>query len=72
MKDAVKTATRPSRYNYGRVLVPVDTRNNYRSIADLEDDRIRREQFDMGCKGAAALMCLMFLVLTLGAVFLGW
>lgn len=47
-------------------------KNDYKSISQLEAERSRRDVFITGSNGAAALMCLMFLVLTIGAVMFGW
>ena len=69
---AEKTATRHS-CNYtapnSRVLVK---KQGFYSVADFERDRERYSNFVKGSYGAAALMSVMFVVLTLGAVFLGW
>ena len=44
----------------------------YRSMDQLEADRGRRDAFMRGSGYAAAALCGMFAVLSLGAVFLGW
>lgn len=45
---------------------------DYKSIAQHEAEIRQRDNFRYGSYGACALMCAMFVILTLGAVFLGW
>ena len=42
------------------------------SIAQLEEDRKKRENFDKGCIWAAAALCGMFAVMSLGSWWFGW
>ena len=42
------------------------------SIAQLEEDRKKRENFDKGCRWAAALLCGMFAFLSFGCMIWGW
>ena len=52
-----------------RVLVK---KQGFYSVADFQHDRERYSNFVKGSYGAAALMCLMFAVLSFGAVVFGW
>ena len=42
------------------------------TIAQMERDRLRRENFDRGCRWAALLLCGMFAFLSMGCVVFGW
>ena len=66
---AVTGRARAARRPEGAGMVPA---RPYRSMAQLEDERERRENFVKGSNYAAAALCGMFAVLSLGAVFLGW
>lgn len=45
---------------------------DYKSISQLDAERRRRDEFITGSNYAAALLCAMFFVLTIGAVMFGW
>lgn len=45
---------------------------NDMTIAQLERDRERRENFDRGCRWAALLLCGMFAFLSVGCAVFGW
>ena len=44
----------------------------YASISQIERERERRENFETGSMLAAMLLCVMFLVLSLGCWWFGW
>lgn len=62
-----KTARGSFRYRRASALV-----KQQHSIAQLERDRIRRENFERGCRWAGLLMVGLFVVLSFGCVMFGW
>ena len=45
---------------------------DYKSISQLEAERKKRDDFMMGSYGAAAALCAMFVVLSVGCVMGLW
>ena len=69
MKYTNKAARHSCSYNAPKsALVKPD----YKSLAQLEEERKRRDNFMMGSYGAAAALCAMFVVLSVGCVMGLW
>ena len=58
--------------NYSTPYKPTLVKGDYKSISQLEQDRKKRENFTLGCYGAAAALCVMFAVLSVGCVMGLW
>ena len=68
--EARKNAARRS-CNYRRAYRPL-VKVDAHSLSQLEERRRRERNFLIGSYGAAVLMCLMFLFLSVGVVMFGW
>lgn len=68
--NTAKKATRHSCH----YTAPTSTlvRKDYISLSQLEEQRRRRENFNIGSYGAAAALCAMFVVLSIGCVMGLW
>ena len=64
-----RAARRSSHYT-----APTSTlvKKDYISLSQLEEQRRRRENFNIGSYGAAAALCAMFVVLSIGCVMGLW
>lgn len=67
---AVRSAT-PRRVHPRGAKVAL-VKPNYKSIAQLEDERQRRENFEKGSRWAGLAMAVMFLFLGFGCVMWAW
>jgi len=69
---AAKRTTRQS-CNFNRVDSSTLVRSRTpKTLAQMEEERIKQRNFAIGSYGAAVLMCLLFLVLSAGVVMFGW
>lgn len=66
-----KRTTRSSSHYYAPCSSTL-VKKDYKSISQLEAERKQRENFLYGSYGAAAAMCAMFLVLSVGCVMGLW
>lgn len=67
----VKKAT-PRRVHPRGVSKAHVSKPSYVSIAQLESERARRENFERGSRWAALAMVGMFVLLSIGCVMWGW
>jgi len=66
-----KRTTRSSSHYYAPMSTLVRSRTP-KTLAQMEEERIKQRNFAIGSYGAAVLMCLLFLVLSAGVVMFGW